>query len=137
MCETAGYVPTSAAGKEIRCANPKCLVPVFTAPGIQRKKADEPAPEKKGLPIILLVTLGLLLVLGGGAAWYVFNRPGPANTPRPAPPAGQVPPVLANTGANAGATDPKTALPTQENPVNPPAGEKPLTLAEDASPSWR
>ena len=33
MCDTKGYVPRSAAGKEVKCWNKECMVPLFTAPG--------------------------------------------------------------------------------------------------------
>lgn len=31
MCEQVGFIPKSAVGKSVRCANEKCMVPVFTA----------------------------------------------------------------------------------------------------------
>ena len=31
MCEAEGYVPRAAFGKQVRCANKQCMVPVFTA----------------------------------------------------------------------------------------------------------
>src|SRR4051812_13176390 len=36
MCETKGFVSLKAAGKQVKCCNPQCMVPIFTAP----------APEK-------------------------------------------------------------------------------------------
>ena len=30
MCETAGFQSKKAAGREVRCANKECLVPIFT-----------------------------------------------------------------------------------------------------------
>lgn len=32
MCEHAGFIAKSAIGKQVRCANEKCMVPVFIAP---------------------------------------------------------------------------------------------------------
>ena len=42
MCETSGFISPKAAGQQVRCCNPECLVPVFTAPHIE--KAPEPPP---------------------------------------------------------------------------------------------
>ena len=74
MCDTAGYLPPNAAGKEVRCANPKCVMPIFTAPS---DKKDEPAkakaPEKKAsrLPLIAGLTVLLMGAVVGGL--YVVN----------------------------------------------------------------
>ena len=38
MCDTQGFIPKRAVGHQVKCANPECLVPVFTAGG---DKADE------------------------------------------------------------------------------------------------
>ena len=47
MCETVGYVPRSSVGKEVRCANRDCMVPVFVAPKPEKKKDEEEAPPKE------------------------------------------------------------------------------------------
>lgn len=76
MCETAGYVPTSAAGKSVKCANPKCLVPVFTAPAPEPAAAPPPPPPK---PRPNLLVLGLVTAVAvsalGGIAYMVALRP--------------------------------------------------------------
>ncbi len=84
MCETAGFVPRKAAGRDVRCANPECLVPVFTAPEIKKKPVEPAEPEKKpGLPKGLVVALSIvLLAAGGGGVWYfVWGRL--SSLPRP------------------------------------------------------
>ncbi len=68
MCETVGYIPQSAAGKEVRCANPKCMVPVFVAPRIEKKAAEAATPAKSGMSPIVLGLLVVLLLLGDSAA---------------------------------------------------------------------
>jgi len=75
MCETQGFVPKSAAGEEIRCANPKCLVPVFTAPPLPKKEAPEEAPASS--TPLWLVALLLIVVLGaaGGGIWVFVLQP--------------------------------------------------------------
>lgn len=76
MCETEGYVPSTAAGKDIKCANPKCMVPVFTAPLPEPEPVAAPKPVKKaGNPVLLgLITLVVMLGIGAGAYFY-SNRP--------------------------------------------------------------
>lgn len=90
MCDTAGFIPKSAAGRQVRCANEKCLVPIFT-PHEGGQDADErrrsQASETGGLtggtaispgpgsPIrIYLIAAGVLLPLAGLFVWYV-SRP--------------------------------------------------------------
>jgi hypothetical protein len=121
MCETVGYLPQSAAGKEVRCANPKCLVPVFTAPRIERKTAEAPPPAKSGMPVILLGLL-FLLILGGAGAWYLYNQP-PARPPKTTDLPFR-PPTAPNQPLN-------PVAPPNQQPVNPPVVENQLTLAEE------
>ncbi|MEZ6033818.1 MAG: proline-rich domain-containing protein [Planctomycetaceae bacterium] len=91
MCEQVGFVPKSAIGKNIRCANEKCMVPVFKATEsggktAERKparlsaeaasvtKAAEAALPKKRNPIVVYaVAGGVLLVLVSGLL-TVLNR---------------------------------------------------------------
>lgn len=82
MCDTTGYVPATAAGKDVRCSNPKCVMPVFTAPVEKKVEAPPPPPPPKSsmLPmvggsivVLLLIAVGALYALklppfGGGKA---------------------------------------------------------------------
>lgn len=72
MCETAGFVPTSAAGKMVKCANPKCMVPLFRAPAPAAPKpvAPPPPPPKNNLVKLGIITTAVVAALGVGA--YVF-----------------------------------------------------------------
>lgn len=72
MCETAGFVPSSAAGKMVKCANPKCMVPLFKAPAPEAPKAvvAPPPKPKNNLVMLGIITAVVVSVLGGGA--YVF-----------------------------------------------------------------
>jgi hypothetical protein len=75
MCETAGFSSKKAAGKEVKCANRECLVPIFTAPPLEDERPVEPeAKAKSGLGIVHYVVIAVVAaaVLGGGA-WYVTN----------------------------------------------------------------
>lgn len=41
MCEQTGFVPKSAMGKSVKCANEKCMVPIFTATDPSEKPAEK------------------------------------------------------------------------------------------------
>ncbi|MEZ6048002.1 MAG: hypothetical protein R3C11_20980 [Planctomycetaceae bacterium] len=74
MCETAGFAPHKFAGKEVRCRNKECMVPVFEAPkvgGDQRKSKQE---ESKSNPILVVSVVTALVVLLGGGLWYWFTQ---------------------------------------------------------------
>lgn len=75
MCETAGYIPSAAAGKEVKCANAQCLVPVFTAP--LPKEEPPPPPPKKSSGNLVVLGVGTALVVGaiGGAVRYFATLP--------------------------------------------------------------
>ena len=73
MCDTPGFIPRKAAGRDIRCANKKCMVPVFKAPAPKRETETAAAPESgsSALPIIagivgLAVVGGIIYVMFGG-----------------------------------------------------------------------
>lgn len=74
MCETKGYVPESAAGKPVKCANPSCMVPVFEAPKVEKK--EEPVEEKSGPPIFMMVFGVVMLSAVGFAVWFFVLRTG-------------------------------------------------------------
>lgn len=76
MCETPGYTSTKAAGRDVYCCNPECLVPVFTAPELP-KEEPEPEPVKKG-GLFSLTGMGislLVLAAAAGGLWYFAFRP--------------------------------------------------------------
>lgn len=78
MCETPGFTSKKAAGKEVKCANRECLVPIFTAPALEQEKPAEPeAREKSGLGIVHYVVIALVAaaVLGGGAFYLTDDQP--------------------------------------------------------------
>ncbi|MFM7056149.1 MAG: hypothetical protein ACKO2P_04410 [Planctomycetota bacterium] len=79
MCEQANFIPKTALGKSVRCANPKCMVPVFTAVDpaeqkaerkptrlsdeaeAQRRAAEETLPRRRS-PILLYAVAAVVLV---------------------------------------------------------------------------
>ena len=74
MCDTPGYLPPTAAGQEVRCANSKCVMPVFTAPTEKKKELEAtppPPPPVNRMPFLIGMTVLLMAVIGGGL--YVFN----------------------------------------------------------------
>ncbi len=86
MCDTPGFIPKKAAGRDIRCSNKKCMVPVFKAPKVRREPVAAAEPEKGGgsLPLIIggLVALGVI----GGVLFFLFgNKGGAAEEIKPAP----------------------------------------------------
>lgn len=93
MCETAGYVSPKAAGQAVKCCNPKCLVPVFTAPAPPKKPEPPPPPPKAKIPVLAYVCAAV--VIAGVATLVVFKLqessnptslgPGLTNTRPPAP----------------------------------------------------
>ena len=80
MCEQTNFIPKSAIGKSVRCANPKCMVPVFIAADpaeqkterrptrlsdeaeAQRRAAEEALPKRRSP--ILLYAIGAAVLAG-------------------------------------------------------------------------
>ena len=70
MCETVGFVPRRAAGKDVRCANSECLVPVFTAPEIPEEVPVEEATSSL-TPMRIFAALSTVIVLGMLVGAYI------------------------------------------------------------------
>jgi hypothetical protein len=119
MCETVGYVPRSAAGKDIRCANRECMVPVFTAPRPEKKVEEEKASPKKLTAKNLMMGLTMVGALSF-AAWMTITTwsNGPRTNPQPTEQArGVAVPVGNGKDADKG--------------VNPAPVQNPLTVSEE------
>ena len=86
MCETKGFVSPKFAGKLVKCCNPQCMVPVFTAPQIEKPVVvAPPPPPKKKLPWLYIVG-GLCAAAIAVTCVVIMNRPGvteiaPPDTP--------------------------------------------------------
>src|SRR5262249_17821400 len=80
-CETHGFVSPKAAGKLVKCCNPQCLVPVFSAPAFKKEQpVAAPPPPKKKLPWLYIV--GGALAAGIAAVCIVvMNQTGPSELP--------------------------------------------------------
>lgn len=133
MCETAGFQSKKAAGRDVRCANKECLVPIFTAPADESAEeakaaaaaeAEAQAAAEKSTGLSVGAYIGIAVVaaaaLGGGAFFLTGDSPeeelsveeqlalkrggaAPPSAPGPAP-----------DNPDAGPT------PTPDEPVDPP-----------------
>lgn len=122
MCETPGFAAADAAGKEVKCCNEQCALPIFTAPkangaiaGADPRTHATPtttasaAPAKKASPA-MLVTAVSTLVLAGGSLWYfVFNEPAGIKPPPAAPTTGNQLPITNTSNAGTEKVDDKKA----------------------------
>lgn len=133
MCETEGYVPPSAAGKEVRCANPKCLVPVFTAPAPEPEPVVAPPPKKSGNLVVLgLGTAGIVGALGGAAYFFSMPSGDVGSFSAPIDPASLRTPIPGNNTV-AETPQPTTPAETPETPKVPAtAAVDPQTLVTAA-----
>jgi len=107
MCETVGYVPPTAAGSDVKCANSKCLVPVFKAP-VPVVEAPPPPKKKSNLLPILGATAAVVVL---GAVGY-FVLPGLlTGKPKPAGMSDEDKAMLAEMSNS------KPVVPATKNPV--------------------
>ena len=88
MCDSPGFIPRKAAGHEIKCANPDCLVPIFTAPeapvtqpASETQPEDTPPARNRAMVVVVIV----VLLAGGGAWWLLGHSPGPTDVPKTIP----------------------------------------------------
>lgn len=80
MCERPGFISPHEVGKEVRCCNPDCLVPVFVA-SPPPEAAPPPQPvEKGGQRLWLLGGVGVLVIAVGVAAAFLIRRKPPEGT---------------------------------------------------------
>lgn len=80
MCETTGYISVKAAGKLVKCCNPECMVPTFTAPAIKKEAPPVPPPPKKKLPV-LYILLGVAAAAIVGASIWLNKQTGVNDLP--------------------------------------------------------
>lgn len=136
MCETPGFAGADAAGKEVKCCNEQCALPIFTAPksGVANAASDPRtpatpiktvavAPPTKASPAMILTAVSTLILAGGSLWYFVFNEPGGIKlAPAPAPPTGGQLPITSMTDANKTKADDKKA--EEANAKTKPRGEE-------------
>lgn len=97
MCDVPGFVPKKAAGRDVRCPNKKCMVPIFKAPELKKRVEEPEEAPKSSSPIPIIAGVVLLLVAAGvgyalmgggddsGTAKYdpLPQKTGPASDPTP------------------------------------------------------
>jgi hypothetical protein len=105
MCDTPGYAAEAASGKEVRCANPKCLVPIFRSPDFAAPKPVEPEPPPSKLPTILTFAVVGVILAGAAIWWFVLREP-----PREQPDGPEM----------AGTSQPTPQVATPETPTTAP-----------------
>lgn len=96
MCETKGFISSKAAGKQVKCCNPQCMVPLFTAPALEKKEVvAPPRPPKKKIPW-LYIGGGIAFAAIAGASIYFMQDHGPT----------ELPPLAPYTGSSSSGSDP-------------------------------
>jgi hypothetical protein len=75
MCETPGFIGPQHAGKNVKCCNAECLVPVFMAPKPEAPKTEAEPEAARGMSTTML-TIGSIVVAGGiaTAVYFLFLR---------------------------------------------------------------
>ncbi len=96
MCETVGFIAPSQAGKDVKCCNPSCKLPIFKSPKLP--EAVQVEPEKaRGLSITMLSLIAIAVVaLGAGGVYYFVLK----EEPKPIGPIEAVPVIPDNTIKN-------------------------------------
>ncbi len=80
MCERPGFISPQEVGKEVRCCNPNCLVPVFVATPPPEVESAPPPVETGGGRLWLLGGIGVLVIAVGVAAAFLIRRKPPEGT---------------------------------------------------------
>lgn len=127
MCDTVGFAPTAASGKDVRCSNSKCMVPVFTAPDFAAPKPVAIEPQSSGLGPLgtTFAIIGGLVICSAAVWWFVLRE--------------EVPPMPDLTGpVTPGATppsehdeEPAAPEPVDEEPPPPPAPSETLAAVSN------
>jgi hypothetical protein len=115
MCDTVGFAPDAASGKEVRCANRECLVPVFTAPDFAAPPPVAPEPQSSNLGATLLTFGAVFLILIAGLSVWWF--------------------VLRKEPSKAASSTPIAVAPTPETPVESEATPSPKPNAQPNTPA--
>lgn len=76
MCDTLGYLDPKHQGELVRCANPKCSVPVFKSARPVEAPKVEPKKKREGFSPVAKLFLGVGLLLACGLAGFFYVNGG-------------------------------------------------------------
>ena len=127
MCETVGFVPPTAVGKEIKCANAKCMVPIFKAPAATVEAPPPPPAKKSNLMVVGGATVVVMAVIGGAAVYFS----GQSSSPKPPVAGGGLSDEAKAALAEMAATN-QSAAP-HPNPAEPAGKQLPSKLPDENS----
>lgn len=118
MCETPGYTSTKAAGREVKCANPKCLVPIFTCPEPPPEPIAEAPPEPASISTTQfgIISIVALAAIGWGIWFFVLKKDGssPISQDPPAGVADKSNTETEKTTTESGVVEPKEPVTTEK-----------------------
>ncbi len=91
MCETQGFAGPDTAGKEVKCCNEKCPLPIFTSPKAEGAANASPMPQaapevKKSNGVMIMAAVSMVAVAAGSVWFFVLNDPAANIKPAPLPP---------------------------------------------------
>ena len=76
MCDTPGYISRKAAGRDVRCCNSNCMVPVFTAPAShsdERPVVEDVGESSGQSKAVIGGIVGVAVVLVAGLGWFFLS----------------------------------------------------------------
>ncbi len=130
MCETPGYTSPKAGGREVKCANSKCLVPLFTCPEPPPPPVEEAPPEPAGFSTTQLGLISVIALAAIGAGIWFFVLKDDSKIKPPKPDGGPI----ADNGNN-GKTQPEI-IDNGPKPVQPAVPQGPdLTKLREEAPA--
>jgi hypothetical protein len=91
MCETQGFAGPDTAGKEVKCCNEKCPLPIFTSPKAESAANASPMPQaapevKKSNGVMIMAAVSMVAVAAGSVWFFILNDPAANIKPAPLPP---------------------------------------------------
>ncbi len=78
MCETKGFLLPQDAGKDVQCANPECIVPVFKS---KRPKVEAPPEEESDNKKTFIIAVVAVVLLG--SVFGIYSMMGPKDPEGP------------------------------------------------------
>lgn len=84
MCDSSGFISRKAAGRDVRCCNSDCMVPVFTAPPLEideRAESADAVESSSASSLMIGIGVGAALLAVGGAIWYFASGDSQTKSP--------------------------------------------------------